>query len=146
MLKYVWCGLWSETYGKPMNNRWVTAPIDSSVYVGFLLKGASSWIWYRGCKIKPTVTSSISSYSCFSEHEFYFSRWIIEALVRKSLTVITVKSHVVAGCFNMKLNSCSLMSPCTTEGECMFNGWLQSHKSSSIFLLFGLTAFSPVLD
>lgn len=30
-----------------------------------------------------------------------------------------------------------------SEGEMDVNGWLQSRKSSSIFLLFGLTAFFP---
>ncbi len=40
MLKYVWFGLWSETYRKVVNNRWAIASIDSSLYVGFLLKEA----------------------------------------------------------------------------------------------------------
>lgn len=41
MLKYVWFSLWSEAYGKAMNNRWAIAPIDLSAYVGFLVKEAS---------------------------------------------------------------------------------------------------------
>lgn len=70
MMKYVWLDLWSVTYGKAMNNRWVTLRIDLSVYLGFLLKEASSWIWYYGCKIKPILISSTSIYSCSLEHGF----------------------------------------------------------------------------
>lgn len=137
MLKYVWFDLWCETYGKAMNNRWAIASIDLSVYAGFLLKVASSWIRYCGCKDR--TPSDVLNLQLFLRLTIwippavnYLKPWVLKvAMILKKpvkrLIVLTIKSYLVPGCFSMKLNRCSLVCPHTAEGKWMLMAWLQSH-------------------
>lgn len=137
MLKYVWSDLWSKTYGKAMNNRWAIASIDLSVYAGFLLKEASPWIRYCGCKDR--TPSDVLNQQLFLRLMIwvfpavnYLKPWVLKVAMIlnkpvKRLIVLTIKSYLAPGRFSMKLSRCSLVCPRTAEGKWMLMAWLQSH-------------------